>query len=346
MTRLLYSIFFFCLVFNPLESQVSVYPDLSFFDVLIQEDIKKVEIYTDLEALTVNKSRAEVPTSVLLRSSSGKMMFKGSLNVRGKFRARICDFPPLKLDLKKSTLKPVFGKYTFDKYKIVTHCMNNLEEAYANLEKERLVYEMYNGFSEYSYRVHSIQIVYKDIHDPNWVIEAPAFIIESNKQLEDRLNGELMDTLGLRANAVHVETLQKVVAFNYMIGNADWNLAANRNVKLLWSSTEEVFIPIPYDFDFSSIVAPSYLRLQSHLGQKKWDDRVFINPFSPNRCLQSSYFQLETGKEGFIELIDGLYYVQRYDKLRILNFLDEFFVLESNSLIDSCPKDMGGDSIR
>ena len=346
MTRLLNSIFFFCLVFNSLESQVSVYPDLSFFDVLIQENIEKIEILTDLEALTVNNSRAEVPSSLLIRSSSGKMMFKGSLNVRGKFRARICDFPPLKLDLEKSTLKPVFGKYTFDKYKIVTHCLNNLEEAYANLEKERLVYEMYNGFSEYSYRVHALYIVYKDIHDPNWVIEAPAFIIESNKQLEDRLHGELIDTLGLKASTVHVESLQKVVAFNYMIGNADWNFAANRNVKLLWSYTEEIFIPIPYDFDFSSIVAPSYLRLHTHLGQKKWDDRVFINPFNNAMCLQSSYFQLETAKEQFYELIDGLYYVQRYDKMRIRNFLDEFFVLETNSLIDSCPKDVGGDSIR
>ena len=45
--------------------------------------------------------------------------------------------------------------------------------------------------------------------------------------------------------------------FQFMIGNTDFSVAYQHNGKLLYNS-EKKFIPLPYDFDMTGWVSPSY----------------------------------------------------------------------------------------
>ena len=306
-------------------SQTTAVAPGSFFDQMIEENTEKIEIFTDLEELLVKKSREEVNAFLVLNMNGKPVKVDAKLSVRGKYRARVCDFPPVKLNLKKSSLKEIVTEYKFDKYKIVSHCLNDLAEAKANLEKEKLTYEMYEAFTPYSYRTHNLEIVYRDIHDSSWKVKAPAFIIESNKQLEDRLDGELIDTLGLTMDNMDIEAVEDMVLFNFMIGNLDWDLTTNKNVKFLWLEDKKKFVPISYDFDFTSFVAPSYLKLFPNMGQTKWDDRVFKLPESEGVDLSDNIDRLYRLKKSYYSMLRTARHIQEKDELRMRKFLDSFF---------------------
>ena len=51
-----------------------------------------------------------------------------------------------------------------------------------------------------------------------------------------------------------------VAIFEYMIGNTDWSVPGNHNVKLIMSTTDSLHRPyaIPYDFDYSGFVNTDY----------------------------------------------------------------------------------------
>lgn len=322
----------FSLTLSAAFSQSEAANDYSFFDLIEKEQIQNIEIFADLEELVVKKSRTETPARVFIRIDGKRQMLKANVNVRGKFRTRVCDFPPLKINFKKSSLQTLVGKPEFDKYKIVTHCLEDEGEAIINLQKEAAVYKMYNEVTPYSYRVHEIKITYTDIHDPSWEITAPAFIIESNKQLEDRMNGEFVDTLGLTADQFDTESLENLMLFNYMIGNADWDIRVGRNVKMLWVEEQKLFIPVAYDFDFCSFVAPSYLRLFTSLGQKKWNDRIFVSPFNGEPTLNDNLIYFEELRPRFNSIIRSMDRIYESDLQRIRVFMNTFYNKHLDSL--------------
>jgi len=320
-------VFLFGFIFSAASilAQVNDNMELSFFDLIKKEEVKNIEIFADLEELVVKKSRTESSARVFVRINGERHALKANINVRGKFRTRVCDFPPLKLNFKKSSLQTLVGAPQFDKYKIVSHCLDNLDEAIINLQKEAAVYKMYNEVTPYSYRVYELEITYIDIHDPSWTIKAPAFIIESNKQFEARLEGEFMDTLGLTSQAFDNESLDNLMLFNYMIGNADWDIRVGRNVKMFWLESKKVFIPVAYDFDFCSFVAPSYLRLFTSLGQKKWNDRIFVSPFEGYSTLSDNLNYFESIRPKFDSIIRSMDRISETDLQRIKTFINTFY---------------------
>ena len=59
--------------------------------------------------------------------------------------------------------------------------------------------------------------------------------------------------------------------FQYLIGNTDFSVSFQHNGKLLYTSKE--FLPLPYDFDMSGWVNPSYATVNTTLGIKSVQDR-------------------------------------------------------------------------
>jgi hypothetical protein len=60
-----------------------------------------------------------------------------------------------------------------------------------------------------------------------------------------------------------------------MIGNTDFSTAYSHNGKLLVTVPQNKFIPLPYDFDMSGIVDPSYAVTNESLGLKNIRDRQY-----------------------------------------------------------------------
>ena len=101
MRKLFALLMLFSLTITTASSQSEIANDYSFFDLIEKEQIKNIEIFADLEELVVKKSRTETPARVFIRINGKRQMLKANVSVRGKFRTRVCDFPPLKINFKK-----------------------------------------------------------------------------------------------------------------------------------------------------------------------------------------------------------------------------------------------------
>ena len=61
--------------------------------------------------------------------------------------------------------------------------------------------------------------------------------------------------------------------FQYMIGNTDFSVAYQHNGKLLYAGKK--IIPLPYDFDMSGFINPSYAVVNETLGIDNIRDRKY-----------------------------------------------------------------------
>jgi hypothetical protein len=279
------SLWFLCLLFNPFATNgqtsapsESLKTGSSIFDILYHEQkAVNVTIKTQIKNLVANKLDEEsVPAMIFFKDKAGKeRKFEIKLEKRGKFRLRACYFPPLKLDFKKPDLRAA-GLSDYDDMKMVTHCLEDPKKGKENVLREYLVYKLYNLLTPYSYRVQLIKIRYEDEDKTISKIKAYGFLIEDTKQMADRLNGDVLETFNLKTEEMLLENFQLQSLFQYLIGNADWDLGMQRNIKVLSSLSDEKLYVIPYDFDFSGLVNADYAIPNPDYGLFSVRDRVFL----------------------------------------------------------------------
>lgn len=229
----------------------------SIFDML--EDVGEFEVVLNLpldtiiaQKLTANEHKAE---ATFIAKDSTILSLPVKISVRGKFRRRTCDIPPIKFDFDKDDLRDL-GFSNSDEYKLVTHCLNDAE-ATDFIRREFMAYKIYENLSEYSYRTLIFPITYIDSNSGKKV-ESLGFMLESNDELPDRFGGSWCDSKFVKQDTIDPYYLEFMALFNYMIGNEDVIYHAQHNSRLLKLPGQELLIPVPYDFDFSLLVAAPY----------------------------------------------------------------------------------------
>ncbi len=280
-------------------------------------------IVTDLDTL-LSKEVQELPAQIQFQTADGtKEKWDLKLEVRGRFRRRECDVPPLKLNFVKSELKER-GLYKYDDIKLVTHCLD-AEEAKENIIKEWLVYQMYEHLTEASFRTQLINIVYKD-DNSSLLISNIGILIESIEQVGKRMDLKECDgCMGLTAENYQTEALLRMAVFQYMIGNTDWSGHLARNMKTLGKKGETVnLLPIPYDFDFSALVAPSYA-IPTKEEQTALGDRVYLGaPLEPQQC-EAVLNQFSENRDRFFQLINSCEALSKNAKKDMIKYLESFY---------------------
>jgi hypothetical protein len=63
--------------------------------------------------------------------------------------------------------------------------------------------------------------------------------------------------------------------FQYLLGNTDFSVAYQHNGKLMYSEADKKIIPLPYDFDMTGWVNPSYATVNTTLGINSVQDRKY-----------------------------------------------------------------------
>ncbi len=180
------------------------------------------------------------------------------VKVRGNSRTvkQICTFPPLRLTFNKTDTKNTIFKGQ-KKVKLVTHCRN--DKSYEELiQKEYLVYKLYQKVSPYSFNVRLCEITYIDANNPRKANMHPGFLIEDIKHVAKRNDMHVFkDSLRNQEVANKVE-LDRLIMFQYMIGNHDWSISKMHNIKLVKGDGGSLPIAVPYDFDYSGLVDTPY----------------------------------------------------------------------------------------
>lgn len=302
--------------------------DVSVFDYLATQGISEVVITTDLAALLNNppQTDAEGQEATLSYENANHEQeeWKLELSARGKFRRRVCEFPPLKLDFDKSDLRDR-GFADFDKYKLVTHCQENRQAAREAVLREYTAYQLYAALTPASYETHLLRITYKDSKGQIAGFRHYAFLLESTKELAHRLGTkECEDCLGYQPAQVDLAAENLHAVFQYMIGNTDFNLGMMRNLKLFTREGKKA-MPVGYDFDFSALVAAPYAIPARELGQQSIEERIFLGFQVQDERMEQTLAHFELKREVLFDIIKDQRLLSGAARSSMRTYLQSFY---------------------
>lgn len=331
---ILISLFLTVILLNPAES-AKVDKKSSIFDLIHREEVVKLEIETDLRLLEKNKNTENYqPAHVRFKDLDGnKQQWTVEIRPRGRFRRRVCEFPPIKMKFDKDELKGQnFKKH--NELKLVTHCLSD-QEGRENVLREYLVYKLYEKISPVHYRAQLVRIKYIDSNTRSKK-NRYGILLEDEKELASRYDTDLCEDCYSRTKEdFYRENLQTMELFQYMIGNSDWSIPMVRNVKLLEDeeAEEEKFYVVPYDFDFSGMVNASYA-IPSPSGEKKSiRDRVFMGFETSEKEMESTVQHFLAKREEVLETIDSFKTLPRPSRMDIKAYIRSFYKkLESGAV--------------
>ena len=177
-----------------------------------------------------------------------------SLRARGNFRRKNCFFTPIKMKIKKSASNgTIFTGNT--SLKMVLPCKNERDNN-DNIVKEFIAYKIYEILSPFHFKTRRLSIEFYDKTTRNkktYLLKG--FFIEDDDKLAKRFDSKILDRK-IPPLAMDDFNSVNLSYFNYMIGNTDFSSSHQHNGKLLFY--DKKIIPIPYDFDLTGWVNPSY----------------------------------------------------------------------------------------
>lgn len=296
------------------------------FQKLVKDNITQLTLTADFDFLIENKKlNDEHPAKLTLKVANEPVINLAiKVKTRGVYRRRFCDSPPLRLNFDKQDLDSLGLNSAFDKLKLVTHCMDN-EFAEQVLLREYWAYKLYNQLTPQSFKVHLIKITYINAKDPSKQTEHLAFLIENNKEMAQRIGGAIVDRFGMTPSKLMASTHQNAMIFNYMIGNLDWHVGRNRNVKLVEIPNKKGLVVVPYDFDMSAFVFPSYARLNPDYKQIRFTDRYCVGRFSSKAALAKTIEKVQTLQPTIMSIFKKCPHLSEDSKYSMTKYLKSFY---------------------
>lgn len=279
-------------------------------------------IKADISHLITNREIEKLPAKVVFSYDDVKLELNGTVEVRGNFRRDIknCDFPPLRLRFDDSDIRETIleGNHNL---KIVTHCKDGSKQFPQYLAKELMTYKIYNLLSPYSLKVKMVNITYIDETNDINIIHNQAFVIEDIDQLAEEhnmkeFNGKLSD------EDVDPGMLLQLSVFQFMIGNTDWIIPLAKNLKFITDG--DVYIPVPYDFDYTAIVGTNY-NVGGSVSFLTPPVRKFKGPCYDMNTLEAEFGKFRDKRESFLDLITTSPFLKSSSKKNMKNYIDEFY---------------------
>lgn len=300
-------------------------------DLFTEDTPLRLTLVFDIRSMLKNKMNPDYQTATLQYKDADSSLRELQIRVkpRGEFRRSYCAFPPLKLDFSKVP-DADSGLKQLEDLKLVTHCKNStLYEQY--LLREYLVYKAYNLITPQSFRARLVEINYVDTDTARPAIRRYGFLIENIADMAERNGTHVLKAEGVTQCQVNPDAMTRLAIFQYMIGNLDWSVPANHNVRLLAPSPRSNWttpVPVAYDFDYCGLVSTSYSAPPEAFSDlRSVQERKFMG-----RCCAMTNIEQHAGL--FIEKkaeILGLFenntlLDERYRK-QTVRFLNQFFAI-------------------
>ena len=247
------------------------------------------------------------------------------LEVRGHFRKDYCYLPPLKIIFKSketSAMKPLGS------LKLVSQCKTSLYDD-QNLLKEFLVYKIYNLFTDMSFRVRLLNLSLVDSTKKKKTITEHAFLLEDIKDVAKRNNCSDWKKAKLFTESTDRRQMTLVAIFQYMIGNTDWAVPNDHNIRLIMSKVDSSSRPyvVPYDFDYSGFVNTDYAIPDEKLSIQSVRDRLYRGFPRTMQELNEVLDIFRKKREDIYKLIDDFYLLTKANRNNLKAYLDDFFIL-------------------
>jgi len=296
-------------------------------NLFVDDEVLLVSLRFKVKQYTSVKPREYIPAILTYHASAtDSFNHKVKLKSRGEFRNQFCDFPPIKLNFKK-------GGYRYDdlenmnKVKLVTHCQYT-SESEENIFKEYLCYKLFNVLTDNSFRVRLLKINYIDTGKKNKTRQQYGFLIEPVELLSERQ--EILHTDVQTVSQLNIEpkVLNRVAIFNYMIGNGDWSVTNQHNLKVFVPTkpaSQPNGIAVPYDFDYSGMVNASYAVPNESSCISSVTERYYMGLCRDEAVFNEALKEFIDQKEKFYQVITDFDWLDKHEKKQMLNYLDSFY---------------------
>jgi len=259
------------------------------------------------------------------------------IRARGNFRKDSCYYTPVKLKIKKAIAKGTIFKGN-KKLKLVIPCKTD-KESNDNVIKEYLAYKFYEHISPYNFKTRLVNVEYEELRGKKIKSHyLKGFFIEDDKEVADTHDAKILES---KVHPLEQEPIicVKHALFQYMIGNTDFSTTYQHNAKLIYKDKQ--MFPIPYDFDMSGLVNPSYAILSTpHLERmnissvKERKYRGFKRDISIFNQAKSDYLNIKPQiTECLFSLKSSFDNPKEYERVKIY-ILDFYKILENEALFN------------
>lgn len=249
------------------------------------------------------------------------------LRTRGIFRNAECYYAPLELNFKDAG----FGYSDLDsirKIKLVPQCKPDTESE-KNVLIEYLIYKMYSAMTDTSFRVRLLTVNYIDSEKRRKPFTQFGFFIEPTQMLAGRTNSVEIESRALNQKTIYPHMIDRVAIFNYMIGNFDWAVPNQHNIKTFKPLVfESVYLAtaVPYDFDFTGLVDAEYAVPDDKItGTTSIRERIFLGVCRSREVYQKDLDEFLEKKDEFYGLINEFPYLNAKQKKNMIYYLDTFY---------------------
>jgi hypothetical protein len=304
-------------------------------DPLFQDDsVLEITITAPMKALLGERPNDEYLRGTLSYANSGGdiLEFDVGVSTRGNFRrqAKVCPFPPLRINFKKSQVKgTLFHKQ--NKLKLVAHCRDKSDRHEQNIIKEYLAYRILNTLTDVSYRVRLVRVTYIDSEQKDADRVRYAFFIEHKSRLSSRVGLPEISTSAIKAADLEGAYSDLTSLFQFMIGNTDFSPIAGpegedccHNSTLLGNEGGPVY-SIPYDFDMSGLVDAPYAEPNPRFRIKRVTQRLYRGRCAYIDNLDASMQLFQDNREAIYAIIDQQEQLQDWTRKKVRNYVDRFF---------------------
>ena len=171
--------------------------------------------------------------------------------------------------------------------------------------------------------------LFKSLEKKTKNFKLKGFLIEDDKRVAKRHEGKVFERFVHPMGMQHLTSVHNAF-FQFLLGNTDFSVAYQHNGKLLY--VDKQIIPLPYDFDMTGWVNPSYAVANTSLGLNSVEERVY-------RGYQREVSIIEKVRQHYLKLAPDFFdiiscYETEFDSPKefehIVKFTQSFFEILEN----------------
>lgn len=299
----------------------------SLFDTIVQEQPLEMTITTDLSTLLADRAAVDGQPALInwTLADGSTSQWQAEAALRGKTRRQYCEFPPLKLNFDSEQLRQT-GLQGHSSLKLVTQCTDNEQL----LLKEYLAYKMLNSLTDKSFRVQLARVTYRDREGDMEPITHYAIILENTREMAQRLGGTVLEGGPQKCKQIDAGQYRLITVFQYMIGNTDWNLGDQHNIKLVQLEGKSAPTPVPYDFDYAGLVNAPYAKPHPQMPINRVTERFFQYRGKDCESLRNTLEIFKAQKAELFQLCHNLKGLSDASRRQVAAYLESFFEIIEN----------------
>jgi len=267
------------------------------------------------------------PAVLTVQDAKGPKDIPVKIGSRGHFRLmpRNCDFVPIRVEIEKAGDARAAGT-VFEgqkSLKLGTHCRGDREYDNYTL-KEYLTYRLFNLVTPLSFRARLARATYVDATTKKTITTRYAIFTEHENDVARRFGGRVVELPRIKFDDLDAPTLNRMMLFEYMIGNTDFSIWALHNVRIVQDRNRKLYA-VPYDFDLTGLVHPPYAAPDPKLPIRSVVDRLYRGPCRSTEDVDAAAESFRARRSDMFTMLDSMKDIEPLVRGEAKSYLESFF---------------------